>query len=720
MTRVSRAAISRATVLLCLAGTSAFAAPEEPATTRSEAQPEAIITGKRPTVKRSIDRRSYKVDSDVTSAGGSVSDALRNLPSVDVDVDGNVSVRGDGNVQILIDGKPAAQLSGSNRAQALQQMSASSVDRIEVMTNPSAEFSPDGTGGIINLVTKKVRKPGLTGAILLGAGSSGRWSASSLMAYKNGPLNLSGALGLKNEAALQTGGSDVTRIDPVTGVSAAFDEDGRHRYEVLITTAQLGLDYDLTAKDRVSLSGNLLVNDGLSQGRTTQIRRDASGQILSDLDIVTRTPYGYDVRQTSLIWRRDFAEEGQTLSVTARSSLVHEVNRGIIYYVGHAGADSRTEARRTRSRQQGDVLSVSYSHPFASGTVLKLGYEIRRDVNDSSQFGGLYDFTGDITPMQDINNRFLYTQSNHQVYATWQIPMGKLTVLGGLRAERAAIDYEQTVGNLSGSDAYLDFHPSLHVQYALRETEKLTLSYSHRVSRPLPYQLNPFIRRIDAFNASAGNPQLRPQETHALEAEWERRGRTATLDASLYWRQNYNTIGEVDRFLTPDIALHSVENQGKSTSGGFELDMTGKVSSRTSWHLNGNMAYNRLQRTSAAGGDMRSGVTPVLKGNVDFRLTDKDLMQFSANWSGRQLTAQGYRLANGTLNFGYRRKLRDDLILTATVSDILSSRQRIQVIDTPAFFGRSRSANQGRIVSFTLTRQLGGRPARENTFEYSE
>lgn len=717
MTRVSRAAISRAVVFLCLSGTSAFASSEdaEPAP-----QPDAVITARKPAVKRAIDRKTYKVDSDVTAANGSVADALRNLPSVDVDVDGNVSLRGDANVQILIDGKPAVQFSGANRAQALQQMAAGAVDSIEVMTNPSAEFSPDGTGGIINLVTKKIRKPGLSGSLLMGGSSSGRWNLNGLMAYTAGPLNLSGGLGIRQEAARQSSGSAVTRVDPITGGRTGIVEDGRHGYEVLITTGQAALDYDLTPQDRLTLSGNVLTNDGLSQGRTTQVRSDTSGQVLSDLDIVTRSPYGFDVRGASLIWRHGFAGDGQILSVSARLTGVGEYSDGVTDYISRLGAGSRREARRTRSRQQGNTLSVTYSHPLSSGGTLKAGYEYRRDTNDNAQFGGLYDGAGHITPMPEVTNRFFYTQSNHQLYATWQVPLGELTALAGLRLEQAEIDYEQTAGNITGSNAYTDLHPSLHLQYALKDTEKLTLSYSHRVSRPAAYQLNPFVRRSDDFNASAGNPDLRPQETHAIEADWERHGKRVTLNTGLYWRQSYNTIGEVDRFLTPEMALHTYENQGTSISGGLELDLTGKAWTQVSWHLNGNLAYNRLRRTSEAGGETRSAFAQVMKGSIDYRLTGKDLIQLSGNWSGRQITAQGYRLPNGVLNLGYRRKLRGDLVLIATVADVFDSRRRIQLIDTPAIFGRSYSAGQGRIVSFSLTRQLGGKPSRDTPFEYGE
>lgn len=723
MTHVSRAAIARAPFLLCILSNAAFAqSASQPAPTAqseaAEAVSDIVVTGERPAVKSAIDRKIYRTSGDVTAANGSIADFLRNLPSVDVDVEGKVSLRGDANVQILVDGKPSAQFSGSNRAQALQQLAAGMAESVEVMPNPSAEYGPDGTAGIINIVMKKTAKPGQSGSVQLGASSTGGGYANGQLARRNGPFNLTTSFGARRESFRQFSGASITRVDPATSAHTDVREGGRQGYAVAIFNASAGLDYDATARDRLSVSGSIFANDGRARSIGSQLRTSENGQTLSAISTAANEPYTYALWQFSADWRHSFTTPGRSLSLSGRLSGSRESRTAQTDYVALTGSQSRGEERRTRAHQAGRTLLLNYVHPLANGGSLKTGYEFRADSSDADLVGRLQDAAGTRMAMPGVTNHFLFRQSNHQLFATWQQPLGKLTALAGLRLERAAIEYEQVSGNLSGSNAYFDIHPSAHLQYATNEDQKFTFSYSHRVSRPSAFQLNPFVRAVDEFNAIAGNPYLRPTESHSVEMNWERQEGRTTIGSSIFWRQAYNSIGEVDRFLRPGLVLHTYENQGGAASGGLELDVTGKFGSGISYHLNGNLAYNQLQRTSTAGGQKRGALAHIIKANVDYRPTSEDQLQVSGSYAGRQLTSQGYRLPVGGINLGYRRKLGSDMTLTATVSDIFGSRRRVHIADTPAIFGRSEVTGYGRVFMLGLTRQFGGRSTRDSQFDY--
>lgn len=723
MSRISRAATSRAPMsaacLVWLTASTALAqtAPPPPAPKPADTVADVVVVGERPAVKSAIDRKVYTVSRDLAADGGSVSDVLRNLPSVNVDINGEVALRGSTSVQVLIDGLPATQFLPQTRAQALMQMQASTVETIEIMTNPSAEFAPDGAGGIINIVMKKVRKPGRSGSVQARAGDDGRQGFSALLGYKDGPLSVSSNLGLSHDARGQTSRTGLIRIDPTSGAPTEIAEAGSADYAVTILNLSLGLDYDRTPRDRLSISGMLIGNDGLRHTMSAS-RTTLGGVLLGDYTVTGAEPYRYVVAQGSATWRHSFAETGRLFTLSARHSEVEDDHKTRLTYVFSTPTPMRAEQRNTYSSNGGDTVQLAYTDPMADGGTLKAGYDYRKERVLADFYGALVQPGGGLLPLTDVNNRFAYEQTNHQAWTTWQKPIGKLTALAGLRLERAEIEYEQVVGAIGGGSDYVDLHPSLHLQYAATEARKFTLSYSHRVSRPSVYQLNPFVRVTDPFNASAGNPDLRPQETHSMELDFEQRLERGTLGASLYLRKNYNTIGGYDRFLSPTVVLHTFENQGDSTTGGLELDATGRLDHGLSLHINANLAYNELQSASGAGGGTRSAWGYTLRGNLDWRASDLDLFQLTGSYGGEQPTAQGYRLPTGGLNLGYRRKLRPDLTVTATISDLFESQRGTQIYDAPLIVGRSDSFSAGRAFTVVLTRQLGGKPAPDASFEY--
>jgi outer membrane receptor protein involved in Fe transport len=705
-------AVSLLATTSALAQTAPEAAPAPAATVA-----DVTVVAERPAVVNAIDRKVYAVSRDLVSANGSISDALRNLPSVEVDVEGNVSLRGESSVQFLIDGKPSSMVSSANRAQYLQQLPANTVESIEVITNPSAEFSPDGTGGIINIVTKKVRRNGPSGSVQAGVGSYGRGSANALGAYKAGKLSLSGNVGGRRNHQQQRRVDETTSVD-ANGARSDRLTTNEDRFEVLSVNANGSADYDLTPKDRLSATVGGVMSSSTSDSTGATTRRDAAGAVTDDYETLNSGDGDSYALNISGRWRHTFAQAGRTFDLSLR----HGVNTDDGFqrqgWLFRTPAGTRTETRRNEQTMTGSGLTAAFVLPLGEESSLKAGYEYRHDVSDLAAEGLLIDPAGGETNLPEVTNHFVYVQANHQAYATWQRPFGKLVVLGGLRLELAQIKYDQRTGAIAGEAEYTDIHPTLHLQYPLTGHQTLSASYSHRVSRPGAEQLNPFVSVNDAFTAFSGNPLLRPQETHSVETGWEWRDGARSASATLYYRRNYNTIGSVSRFLSPTLILNTFENQGTSTNGGLELDAGGPLGERLTWRGNLNISYSEIERSSLAGGDVRSDTAYRLRLNLDYKPTDRDLIQITGAYTGRQITAQGYRLPTGGVNLGYQHKFRPNLIGVVTLSDVFDTQRRGSVIDTPTLFGRNTNESASRTLSLGLTRTFGGRAARDGQFEY--
>jgi outer membrane receptor protein involved in Fe transport len=571
---------------------------------------------------------------------------------------------------------------------------------------------------VINLVTKKVRKVGKSGSVQGVVGSNSRARVTALGLYSVGKLSLNGTASFGRQKSIQEAASDLTFIDPQTGSRAHSQSATTGEMDSRSFNASGTIDYDITKRDRLSLNTFIAFNERDDESLTVERREDGAGVVVRDNDFINTSSGPGRSGGLTASWRRTFATQGQVLNVSLRHSESGNDSVNGRDYDYRVPVADRVEERRTANRGAINALTVSYVHPLANGASLRTGYDYQRNLQDVDVDAILFDATGGATNLPNITNHFVFVQRNHQAYATWQQVFGKLTVLAGARLELAQIEYDQRTTAIAGESDYTDVHPSLHLQYALTDNQNLRLTYSHRVDRPIGSQLNPFLIISTEFSAVSGNPDLRPQETHSLEAGWQWQKGQRTASATLYYRQNYNTIGGVQRFITPTIILQTSENQGTSSSGGLELDTGGRILPTLSYRAYANIAYSELQRSTLGGGDTRSAYSYAVRGNLDWRPTDKDLVQLTGAYAGRRLNPQGYSLPTGAVNLGYQRKIRKDLIAVATVSDVFATARLKGVTDTNAIFGESSSRAAGRTVSIGITRLFGGRQARDGQFEY--
>ncbi|MFZ5670254.1 MAG: TonB-dependent receptor domain-containing protein [Pseudomonadota bacterium] len=694
--------------------------PAAPAAGESTAVQGVVVKADDAAVKSAIDRRSYSVEADLQATSGSIADALKRVPSVEVDIEGNVKLRGDSSVTILIDGKPSAVMRGQGRADALQQLPADQIERVEVLTNPGAEFSPEGTGGIINLVTKKSRRAGagVSGSVRANVGTRGRLNGGINWAFNGPRLSLSANAGFWRFASRFDSVGERT-IDGPGGVfgqrtttSAETEGQGGN--------IRLAADYDLDPRNRISGEANLFLFqsdfdnakayeafDGGGASTGVSRRRDALGGDSGS-------------GEASLSWRREFAGADHVLTLELRRER----------WVSDNGTETRVEAIDPpgpgsfetfdgRDRNDGIGFKGDYSRPMPDMARLKAGFEIQKNTDDSDGLVQAGPAADSLAVDAARTHRLVFEETVVSGYLTYERPFGDLTILAGLRFESATNEIDLLTTGLRTSHGYDRVYPSLHLDYRLGEAARLKASYSLRIRRPGAYDLDPWLTWIDAYNYRQGNPDLEPSETRSWEASWEyRKGRDYYL-ATAFWRQTENGVADRLVDLGGGVLLTTKANLAEGRSGGLEFAVNRALGKTLGLNLTGTAAWTELDGAALGVANDRSAWSLGGRASLDWQVTAIDLVQINAVANGKYLLAQGYIEPSYTLNLGYRRKLDDRWFLTVTAADVLDSQESRIVTDAPGVRGVTVRKGSTRGLFVGLRYRFGaGKPQRDPGFDY--
>jgi len=675
---------------------------------------EVIIQGAPTPVRTSIDRNSYSVASDLQATTGSISDALRNVPSVEVDVNGAVSLRGDPNVTIMIDGKPSAMFRGEGKGQALQNLSANQIERVEVITNPSAAFNPEGTAGVINLITKKTAKPGVSGSVRGNVGSEGRQNGGASVTYRDGPFTLSSDLYLRHDSIKQVFTSDRAFADPAGGVVSE-----RRRTEssgaVDVIGLRSGVDFDLNDKTRISAEVDYNGVSFVTRQFETLNQATTLGPPRLGFDGLNAMRQDRDNLEFTLGYRTKHADDHE-FSI----SLVRELNdedrsRPALRRFFTPVASSTFDTAEYRNHFWRTQLKIDYSTPLPGEVKLKLGYEFNADDNDYGLVYGRGPATGPIAIDPTRSNLFKFDQQIHGAYATYERPFGDFTALAGLRVEATQIDLNQVTQALRSDNDYVRFYPSLHLGYRLDDNQQLKASYSRRVQRPNPQDYNAFRIFFDPRNFFEGNPDLKPQQTDSFELGYQYRKGGATYLATAYYRHGKDSVNDIFRDLGGGVILQTRENIGSFQSAGLELVANGRLPGKLNYNIGGNVLWSEIDATDLGfGAGVRSAYTAFGRASLNWQPTDKDFFQVQGYLNGKVLLSQGYREPQGGVNLRYRHKFSDQLSGVVTVQDALDTLRFRSVIETTTYRELNRGVPRNRAVFVGFTYSFGGGRQRDN------
>jgi outer membrane receptor protein involved in Fe transport len=704
---------------------SAVAAPPALATPSAAASVEEItITAQRPTQQTLLDRKVYSVTTDLQATTGVAADILNKIPSLSVDADGAVSLRGDSNVTILIDGKPSAQFNGPAQGLSLLQFPASDIDRVEVLTHPPAQYKAEGSGGVINIVTRKTRRPGLTGAARASLGDKRRFVTGLDLAYNNGPLRLSGGASLRQEAKQRVVGSDRTTTDPTLGpVRARQTSDERFRR--LIPSVQGDLTYDMNPRSTLGasfshreLSGNRYFDQHDAKALPAGPPLGVSDRHSDGHEWSVSDSKGLTFEQK--LWRPQ-----ETLSLSLQRSATRERER---YAYRNTFALPVADPTFDDLRLSLDLVkteaSIDYDLPLSGDRDLKLGYAFEADRNAFDNVGDTLDpATRAPTPDPAVTNHFRYRQEVSAAYADYRTSLGSLRLDAGLRLEAARVATRQITGDVAGGWHDVAAYPTLHVERALNADDKLTAAIARRVTRPDPEALNPFADHQDTHNLRAGNPNLRPQQTWSLEAGYSHAG-ARNYGATAYYRIDRNSVTDIVQPISDDVVLTTKANLPRRRSAGLEFNVAGRLIRELTYGLSGNAFYAEIDGRSLGApapgskNGLKSNTGVNLKLNLDYRPTRRDAAQISIIRTARRLTPQGSLDAANLVNLGYKHDFRPDLSAVATVSDLFDSQKIVRRNASPDFAETYTRHQFGRVAYVGLVYSFGGRKKDRPAFEY--
>lgn len=710
------AAVATASPALAQAGARLDAAP---ATPDADA---LIVTAQRPAVQTLLDRKVYRTSTDLQSTTGTAADILNQIPSVDVDADGAVSLRGDSSVTVLIDGKPSAQFAGATRGLALQQFSARDIDRVEVMTNPPAQYKAEGSGGVINIITRKTTAAGLSGGAQLSGGDS-RFVAGANVAYKSGRLSADASFTLRQDSRERRVTDDRAALDPATGDVVRSHETLDERLHRLIPTVKASAAYRLN--DHQTLSADYSHRE-LSGHRVFDQLDSSSPQDGSASSSSERTSDGHEWSVDAgagLHFEQKLSHPDETITLGLQRSVERERERYAYSntFTAPAAGESRDRLNLSLDLVTTEV-SVDYHLPLPKGRDLTVGYDLELDQNAFDNTAQTIDpSSGALIDNPDVTSHFRYAQQVNAAYGQFATPIGLWNLQAGLRLEQTDVQTHAITGEAYGGQSYLGAYPSAHLERSLPHDQTLRLSLGRRINRPDPEALNPFVDAQDIHNLRAGNPDLKPQETWAYEAGYEAVLGRFNLGATAYLRDNRNVTTDVLQVISADVVLATKANLPKSRAEGLELTAAGKLTSTLSLNLSADIFHSQID-AGALGLPALKATTGVNgKASLEWRATSKDTAQVSLSRTDRRLTPQGYVSAINLVNVGYRRQLRADLALIATVTDLFNSQRFERIITTPTLSETYERHQIGRIAYLGLVYTFGAaRKKKASDFEYDQ
>ncbi|MQA18693.1 TonB-dependent receptor domain-containing protein [Rugamonas rivuli] len=691
------------------------ATPAKPATSAKPKEaapvvPSVTVAGERPTNR--IDRQVYDVKSDISSTNGTAADALNNVPSVAVDPDGTVTLRGSSNVQILVDGKPSAMLQGDNRGPTLQAMNADDIESVEVINNPGAQFGNEAGGGpILNLVMRRNRKPGGFANVNANAGYAGRYNSAASGSYNEGPWGFQGGVNVRHDGRNSTAIVSRDRLDPATGnfVHSSQTSSGAGLNDMGGVNGTVS--YNLDQSDTLTASANYMARGNDQRGIDHYLNGATAG--FPATDYVRTTAREGDAKNFS--WGTRYDHKGQlpneTLKIDLRVS-ASENDSNSAYANDYASGnlpDTRAHQRNDTSTHIVDFTG-DYERPLAGGS-LKAGYKVATNKNN---FDTLYTDINPQTSAAVVNparsNRFDLEETVVALYGSYQLKLNdRWGVLGGLRTEYTDMDIHQITSGTEAKNSYTNFIPSLFATYKATEDANMRFSYARRIRRPNANDLNPYVVYRDEFNVSSGNPMLKPTKTDSFEVGYETK--VAGLETNLrgYYRKDTDAIVDYRTFIANNVLLTTRQNGEGSHSSGLEFTVSGKLTPSLTLNSSGNLARSQ-QTTQDDTGALVTRTANSLSGRVrlNYAYSAATQVQMALQMQGKTLSGQGYRSPNNTFNLSVRQAVTPRLSLVGTVTDLFSTNKMETVINSATLRETSTRRFDGRVFYVGLSYRLGG------------
>lgn len=672
---------------------------------------EVVVQGEKSSMELALDKKIFNVGKDLANAGGTASDILSNIPSVSVDGEGNVKLRGSDNVRILIDGKPSGLVSFKGGA-GLQQLQGSLVDKVEVITNPSARYEAEGMSGIINIVLKKDRRQGFNGSFDLIAGNPDNFGAGANVNYRKDKINffLNYALAYR----LQPGRGETYQEVYDGPTTRILEQTNKGRMRAANNSINGGLDYYFD--DKNIFTASYLWRRSDARRITDNQYKDYINSLSNLYSITDRQQDETEDEPNSeyaLSYKRSFEKKGHELLIDARYLDYWEHSDqtftqksvfadGIINKVS-----SRTQKSLNDETEKQWLFSADYVQPFGKEGKYELG--VRSSFRDMSNdfFVTEQDSTGIYLPLDSLNNNFLYDENINAAYAIIGNKIKRFSYQFGLRAEHTDIKTTLAQTNESNPRNYANLFPSAHFTYKLPQENSLQISYSRRVRRPRYNDLSPFVTFSDNRNFFSGNPDLNPEFTDAYDLGHVKFFEKGSFASSLYYRYTTGKIDRIRRVNSDGFAATRPENLLDEHSFGAEF--TSSFSLKKWWKLDFNVNFFRaITDGSNIQEDYQSDTYAWFARQTSrFSLPKKTDIQIRASYEAPRQTPQGEVKSLFFTDLSMSRDLfkgQGKLILN--VLDVFNSRRFRSITRGENFYTENNSQMRLRQINLTLNYRL--------------
>ncbi len=626
-------------------------------------------TADRPRLTYQIDKKVVDVANQPTPPTGTAVDVLENVPSVKVDDDGKVTLRGSGNFRVLIDGRPSP-LEGS---EALEQIPASTIDNIEIITNPSAKFDPEGPAGIINVVLKKQRQSGTSGIVNLRGSTEGSYGGDFQLGWRDGNLNLFAGADFNRRAFPGQRRAEAWTRDTSGDTTYVYSTGSMQRggYPFGI---RAGGDIGLGQNDRISITGNLgrRSGGGVSTSIDTQIVRPAADtSIFATGDTNRRGGWFWSLNADE---SHNFGRQGHDL-ITRLEFRRRDIGEYSTQYQESTGVITSGQKTTEDGPSNRLNITVDYTLPLREADRLEAGWssglQRSRDSTTNYRYNPATD-SYELAPA--YSHQVMSADDVHAIYATYAASFKPFGIKLGLRGERSlrnirVVDQDSTVRVTA-----IDLFPSLHASYSFGEQHEVMASYTRRINRPGPWQLQPLAVWWNPRLIRQGNPALLPEYIDAFELGWQVPLPIGRLTIEGYYRRTSNVIDELTSVYAPQVFLRQPANVGSSQATGAELVAYVMLNRWLGLNLTGDISNYRLAGTANG----RSFDTTSLNWQTNLGFEIRPLpdmrIQLFGRYSGPSATAQGTQ--DGFLMTGAsirQQLLQRRLSLTLQAQDLLGT-----------------------------------------------
>ncbi len=633
------------------------------------------VKADRSRISYQVDKKVVNVTKDLMASAGSAIDVLENVPSVDVDIEGNVTLRGSSNFTVLINGHPSV-LEGND---ALQQIPASSIQRIEIITNPSAKYDPEGVGGILNIILKKDKNLGINGIINASAGTKNKYRGNALIGYRTKKINaFVSADGSYRDFNMKVTSDDQTFYPDTTNYRHTMIDGIRNRNGFGLNG---GLDIYLDKKSTLSLLGKY---GGYGFGMDNTSRRNIY-TIPATTDVYSKSVSHSDR------WGHYYNLQGDFLHKF--NSLGHQIEF-YAYYSGKSSDDGENQSDyvtdslwnelgvepsslRTRTVDTSTDLRVKadYSLPIGEKGKLEAGLQSRfYNENGRYTYESFDTVTGDWMPNDKYKNEVDFKRNIHSAYVSFKNRYKSFGYEVGFRTEYT----DRSVKNSNGKAPFLlqrfDYFPTLHLSYQLPKNYQVYSSYSRRINRPGQWSLNPFPMIIDPYNIRVGNPDLQPEYIDSYELGLQKVFSKSFLSFEAYYRMTTNKITRVRLLDTAGIMIHTSKNLDKDYSAGAEIMANLKIVKWFSLNASFNIYHYRLKGNLEGSDVAAESVNWSMRTTASFYLKNNFRIQWMGIYRSPTATVQGTRKGFFYTNLAVRKDFfKRKLNLTLSARDLLGT-----------------------------------------------